>query len=178
MNVPLESLFEFIAQNFIFVAVIVGGIISMLGRLAGGSQQQQDQRGRPNQRPPQPREEKVDWREIFKQEEVKPKHEGSRQSPSPKVDPAPATVMVENDQLKRQEEMQKRYDELRQKRDEATRKGREIHDETQSSNKDRGQLDLGLNRLSNKEAMKAVVWSEVLGRPRARQPHNTFIRKR
>ncbi|MFC0473468.1 hypothetical protein ACFFHM_23900 [Halalkalibacter kiskunsagensis] len=178
---PLENLFEFIAQNFIFVAVIVGGIISMLGRLAGGGQQQ-EQRGRqnqrPNQQPNQQREEKVDWRDIFRQEEIEPEREVKRQSHSPQVESAPATITVEDDQLKRQQEIQDRYDELRQKRENATRKGREIRDEMQSSNKNHEQLDLHLNQLSNKEAMKAVVWSEVLGPPRARQPHKTFIRKR
>ncbi|WP_332690908.1 hypothetical protein [Halalkalibacter lacteus] len=174
---PLEDLFTFIADNFIFVAVIVGGIISMLGRLAGGGQQQQDQRsGRQSQRPSQPREEKVDWREIFKQEEMESEREPSRHSPN--TETAPVIVTAESDQVKRQQELQDRYDELRQKREKITRKGRELRDEAPSLDKDREQLDLGLNRLSNKEAMKAVVWSEVLGRPRARQPHNTFIRKR
>ncbi|WP_332632156.1 hypothetical protein [Halalkalibacter flavus] len=172
---PLESLLEFIAQNFIFVAVIVGGLISMLGRMTGAGQQHQDNRGAgQRQRPPQqPQEEKVDWREIFKQEEMEPERGRNRQEP--KVEQVQVTVPSEREQL--QQEIQNRYDELRQKREKASQRDREVRSETEVTHHSDG-LDLGLNRLSNKEAMKAVVWSEVLGRPRARQPHNTFSRRR
>ncbi|KHF41888.1 hypothetical protein [Halalkalibacter okhensis] len=173
---PLERLFDFIVQNFVFVAVVVGGIISMLGRMSGAGQQQQENRGtgqrqRQPQRQPQPQEEKVDWREIFKQEEVEPERVPARQES--KMDQV--TVPVEKELL--QQELQDRYDELRQKREKTLKRGLETKSETEATNQSGG-LDLRLNRLSNKEAMKAVVWSEVLGPPRGRQPHNTFSRKR
>ncbi|MDT8861789.1 hypothetical protein N0O92_16370 [Alkalihalobacillus sp. MEB130] len=174
---PLENLLEFIAQNFIFVAVLIGGLISMFGRMAGGGQEQQEKRRNTNQRPrqPQQQEEQVDWRDIFKQEEMKPE---------PQPQPVQAQT-IEQPQLDvplerdlREQELRDRYDELRKKREKNPEWNRKKREETTKVSRDREGLDLQLNRLSNQEAMKAVVWSEILGRPRARQPHNTFARKR
>ncbi|GAE33394.1 hypothetical protein [Halalkalibacter akibai] len=166
----IEQLFDFIAQNFIFVAVIIGGIISMLGRLSGAGQGQQEQGGqRTNQQPRRQQEEQVDWREIFKQEE--------RETSKPIE--TQQEVYFEDPTVSRQQELQTQYEEMQRKREKSSRKVKELR-KTTSQNEvyEKRGLDLQLSQLSNREAMKGVVWAEVLGRPRAKQPHSTFVRKR
>jgi hypothetical protein len=169
----LDQLIEFIAQNFIFVAVVIGGLISMLGRMAGAGQQ--DQRGQRSQPPRHQQEEQVDWREIFKQEGAPLPEE--RSTPT-KIEPA-SSVTFEESTLTRQQELQNQFEEMRRKREASSRKIKELRKEKQpSDSRKKEAFDLQLNQLSNKEAMKGVVWAEVLGRPRARQPHATFMKKR
>ncbi|GAE26973.1 hypothetical protein JCM9140_3083 [Halalkalibacter wakoensis JCM 9140] len=169
---PLENLLEFIVQNFIFVAVVIGGLISMFGRMAGAGQQQQEKRGNAGERTrqPQTQDDQVDWRDIFKQEEIEPASPGQIQ--------VETTHLDRTDEIAdRQQQIKDQYDQLRKKRKETSYKASELRSDTETPSK-KGGLDLHLNRLTNEEAMKAVVWAEVLGRPRARQPHNTFSKRR
>ncbi|MFC0558037.1 hypothetical protein [Halalkalibacter alkalisediminis] len=173
----LEQIFDLIANNFIFVAVVIGGLISMFGRLAGAGQQQQEQRQNRPQRAgqPQQQQETVDWREIFKQEEIEP--EPTEKRASTRVETT-QQASFEEGIVSRQQELQNQYEEMQRKREVSSRKNREIRKETVDLLEKKDKLDLHLNHLSNKEAMKAVVWAEVLGRPRSRQPHPTFMKKR
>ncbi len=187
----MESLMEFIVQNIFFVVIVIGGLISLFNRMSGNGQEEQKKQQR--QQRPEQRQAKVDWREIFKQEEADTKpdrpreptfssssQEGSRDSSSsttPQFDRGGI-----DDLLGEQQQLQDRYEEARLRKEQTTRRIREERTHhsflDEKSNRSSGSLDLQLNRLSNKEAMKAVVWSEVLGRPRGRQPHSTFARKR
>lgn len=189
----MDVLIEFIVQNIFFVAIVIGGLISMFNRMSGNGQQEEQKRSQRQQRPVQ-KQEKVDWREIFRQEEAdtkparprQPTFAGSAQSEEEVSRQAtPVATQVENGMdnvLGEQQELQERYEQARLRKEEASRKirqertneGRSDGEHSRTS----GSLDLQLNRLSSTEAMKAVVWAEVLGRPRARQPHSTFARKR
>lgn len=179
----MESIIEFIFANFVFVAVIIGGLLSLFSRMANSGQQQEQQQRR--QQHPGQNQEKVDWREIFRQEEGEsgpsqprqPTYVGPRQSEGARSTTSPTASQVESgmNDLLNEQQLQNHYEEARRRKEKVARRTREQVNEHDRTG---GSLDLHLNRLSNKEAMKAVVWAEVLGRPRARQPHNTFARKR
>ncbi|WP_227934927.1 hypothetical protein [Alkalihalobacillus deserti] len=172
----LDQIFDLITENFIFVALLIGGLISMFGRLTGAGQQQEQRPSRP-QRSDAPQQEKVDWREIFKQEEVDP--EPVQRRTSTNIEPPTQHVSFEEGVVGRQQELQNQYEEMQRKREVSSRKSKEIRKEASTSELEKkDKLDLHLNNLSNKEAMKAVVWAEVLGPPRSRQPHATFVKKR
>ncbi|MCM3712829.1 hypothetical protein M3202_01925 [Alkalihalobacillus oceani] len=180
----MENLLSLIFENIFLVLIIIGGIISFLGRLGGNQNEQQRQKSRPQQQRsgrPQQGQGKIDWREIFQQEEAKPERprrstyagpsgleeEQPRQTAEVQFESPIAEIEEEQRQLK------KRYEEARRRQQRAAEAARSSEQTPQN-----GQLDLQLNRLSNNEAMKAVVWAEVLGQPRARKPHQTFQRPR
>ncbi|MCM3761506.1 hypothetical protein M3212_11995 [Alkalihalobacillus oceani] len=181
----MENLLEFIFNNIFLVLIIIGGIISFLNRLGGNQNEQQRQKSRPQQRSgrPQQGQGKIDWREIFQQEEAEPERprrstyagpdglgeEQPRQTAEVQFESPVAEIEEEQRQLK------KRYEEARRRQQRAAESARNSQQTPQRANE---KLDLQLNRLSNNEAMKAVVWAEVLGQPRARKPHQTFQRPR
>ncbi|ARK29326.1 hypothetical protein BkAM31D_05350 [Halalkalibacter krulwichiae] len=173
----LDQIIDLIMQNIVFIAVVIGGLISMFGRLSGANQQEsQDQRKRRPHSPPlnEQREEQVDWREIFKQEEREPEPQPTQTAKS--IEPSLSTVSEEVSS--RQQQLQEQYEEMRRKRERSSRQTKEIRNVPKTEVTSDDKLDLGLNRLSNKEAMKAVVWAEVLGSPRAKRPHPTFSKRR
>ncbi|WP_088102518.1 hypothetical protein [Halalkalibacter urbisdiaboli] len=161
----LEQIFEFIMSNLFLVVLIVGGLLSFFKRAAqGGEAQQGKQMGWPGR---EEQQSEVDWKEIFKQEEP---IEQKRQEPEiVRFEPVETPeVQTENEKLYEQlQEMRKRREQV-EDNVEGSKPSKRVNEQK------RERLDLHLNRLSNKEAMKAVVWAEVLGKPRSRQPHQSF----
>lgn len=172
---------DFILENLFFVAIVIGGLFSFFSRMANGEQEQEKRGGRPQRTGQAQRtgenQGKMDWREIFFEEEVK--SDTPRKLPN---NPTFEDVQVTNDQdLLEVDLYRERVEaERNKKRAEKLLEEQRLKNSSKLEEQRRREkgLELHLDRLSNQEAMKAVVWSEVLGRPRARQPHNTFIRKR
>jgi hypothetical protein len=181
----VESLFDFIFSNLFFVILVIGGIMSFFNRMSRGGEEgeQQNRPGRQPQPPPgqrqQRQEEQVDWREIFKQEQPQARTEQDR--PEPRFEERPVSFEPVSQQkevaegVDRQQELYDRYERLKDKKREAVNQfERMVPQKPVEGSEKRSKLDLELNRLSNKEAMKAVVWAEVLGKPRGKNPHQTF----
>lgn len=168
----MEGILEFLAGNLFLVIFIIGGLFSFFGRMNKGEQSDENS---PSKKAARPNTGKVDWREIFKQEETTswPGSEQPKDQPSVEKTEVYFDIPEEtNEQEDRQEKMAQKYRESKQY----------IEDRQRSPILEneigrKASLDLQLNRLSNQEAMKAVVWSEVLGRPRGKQPHQTFVKK-
>ncbi|MBP3951300.1 hypothetical protein [Bacillus suaedae] len=168
----MEGILDLILGNLVPVIIVIGGLFSFFGRMSKGEQSDENS---PSKKPARPNTGKVDWREIFKQEETTswPGSEQPKdQPPAEKTEVYFDIPEIKDEQEDRQEKMAQKYRETKQY----------IEDRQRSPILDneigrKAPLDLQLNRLSNQEAMKAVVWSEVLGRPRGKQPHQTFVRK-
>ncbi len=84
----------------------------------------------------------------------------------------------EEEMVQNASELQERYEEMMKKKRIAKKKAMQIEPSLLSTETPKRSLDLKLNQLGQKEAMKAVVWAEVLGRPRSRQTHQAFQRSR
>lgn len=184
----MESLFELIMSNLFFVIIVIGGIISFFNRMSSGgeSEERQQRQERPAQRGQQAQgrqrqqEETVDWREIFKQEQPSQPEATNQETVRPvsfePVSDAPEEVSKGVD---RQQELYDRYERLKDKKRDAVKRLEDtVMPAPSKTSQNRSKLDLQLNRLSNQEAMKAVVWAEVLGKPRGKNPHQTFIQSK
>ncbi|WP_017728392.1 hypothetical protein [Halalkalibacterium ligniniphilum] len=185
----MEALFEFIMANLFFFLLIIGGLYSFFTRMANGGEEQQKKRGQQQQRPrqgqnnqsPRREEQEIDWREIFRQEAAEPERNPHPQSTAQaeRYEFEPPSVGDQELQasINKQQALYDRYEEAKEKKQETSRQLSDkvsSFDRAISKDKKRDSLDLNLNNLSNKEVMKAVVWAEVLGRPRSRNPHQSF----
>ncbi|MFA9455850.1 hypothetical protein ACERJO_03680 [Halalkalibacter sp. AB-rgal2] len=174
------NVFDLFSSLLPFI-IIVGGLISFFGRMTKENNEKQQQQQRQQTSPGQPQQEpkaetanekQIDWRDLFNTDEFEQK------TSWPGSEPVKASEdEQQNSDLKQEQERQR---EKKRKLDERLKKIRK-RSSAQSGEpvaSESNGLNLQFDQISNKEAMKGVVWAEVLGRPRARQPHQTFVRNR
>ncbi|MBU8905662.1 hypothetical protein [Desertibacillus haloalkaliphilus] len=170
----LDALLDFIFQNIFLIVLLAGSLLSFLGRKEEANKQK-----RPSEQREQ--EQEIDWKEIFKQEapeEQKPtaapprnEHESEARGYHAEA-PAPS---LEEDQA--QKDIFERYEKMKRKKQEVKetlenlKKPEVSEDKVQPS----AQLDLNFKTITKEDAKKGVIWSEVLGSPRARNPHRAFM---
>ncbi len=152
-------------------------------REAGNSEERPERPQRQQQAGEVQQEERVDWREIFKQEQP-PSPEPERAQPTFEERPKPVSFEPINQReevsgvVDRQQELHDRYEGLKNKRNDRILAARNEIGSSTDKERSSSKLDLELNRLSNKEAMKAIVFAEVLGKPRGKNPHQSFMQSR
>ncbi|TSB46763.1 hypothetical protein [Alkalicoccobacillus porphyridii] len=173
------SLFEMIFNNPLLMIAIIFGLVSLFGRMSKGSQSQDTNRDQQRQqrRPTTEGQEEgqVDWREIFRQEEQTPEPEPKREPvESTSYSPTPSQATHERDEL------YDRLDEMKRKKREAQEKvAAQLISPTQKKTQTIEADDqYDLTNVTGKEAMRAVVWAEILGNPRSRNPHKAFASNR
>lgn len=175
----MEGLFQFFAESpfilFIIIAALLGFFRS--GNAGKEQQQRQPQRGQQGQQrsAPDKQEQKIDWKEIFQQESrpTEPQPTASRSQ-----DMAEETSSNEVS-LSRQTdaeihnastELQERYEKLQERQEQAKRRTASL-DNSPYARKDNIQktkpkVQLDFSNISRDEAVKGVVWAEILGKPK------------
>lgn len=176
----MADLFQLILANPLLLIILIGGLISVFSRMAQSSQQQQgneegqgqaenqQQRQRPVQMEPRRQSgSEIKWEDYFPAESAPPVQQGSRTS---ETEDSSVSANVQKQQ------------ELYERHKKAKAKAKELQDSLEigaiadlggvtESNRDdtkKDGLDMNFNQLSGKEAMRAVVWSEILGPPKGR----------
>ncbi|WP_096201310.1 hypothetical protein [Bacillus sp. FJAT-45350] len=174
---PLEAISDFIFGNLFFILLILGALFNFFMR---GEKKEES----PQRRQRRPAEDQVDWKEIFKQEGSQTNQEQSspsqvRPERTEVSSPSELSQHVEAIEQRRAELLQKK-EEIRLKRNDISKGNIEESSPIFSNEIGRKSSSLGLNfnKITNEEAMKGVIWSEVLGKPRAQRPHNSNNRFR
>ncbi|UOE95669.1 hypothetical protein [Alkalihalobacillus sp. LMS39] len=162
--------------NPIWLIIILGALWNLFSRSAEQKKEQQPKK------PQQQEQEKrnIDWEEIFTQAEQQPQQENSRPAPlQPTIDTETITQHVEDKrtELQKERDILKKKQELLQKKAEAgltfmNDPIRQSPIESREIGKPPS-LQLHFSELTREDAMKAVVWSEVLGKPKAKQPRRS-----
>lgn len=165
-----DNLFQFIMQNLFFFLLIVGGIISILQRARGEEEekkkQQQRQRQRQQGRPQG--EQKVDWEEIFRQEG----RQGPQKPQPVQAERIPSQVNKATPIDERRNEIYEKIEQARKQREKAEKRINRTNDSPifdGDITKEKAKLDLDFKNVSAEEAMKGVIWSEILSKPKARR---------
>ncbi|UCZ54495.1 hypothetical protein LGQ02_06960 [Bacillus shivajii] len=172
-------------DNPLILFFIIAAILSFFQGLGGDKKQEDKRPNRPQNRPQQSghqqKEEEVDWREIFKQEQpsVEERHEKTRQptverESVSKHEPAKELEKANND-------LSDRYEALKKRKEEALKQVKKVDkspitegDITKKTSK----VELDFSKVSRDEAIKGIVWSEILGKPRSRRPRETFTNRK
>lgn len=180
----MGSFIEAILGNPFLLIIIIGALLSFFR----GANQQQAQKGsgkpaRGNQTGDQG---EIDWREIFRQEQAPVE---DQQEPSRANDPytstrreetytARTTTIEERNPSSYENELDKSSKELYEKYEEAKRRkakafeSAEKYDDSPIFSQDltkSSSVKLNFNNISREEAIKGIVWSEILGKPKARK---------
>ncbi|GAE30669.1 hypothetical protein [Halalkalibacter hemicellulosilyticus] len=172
------NIIELIMSNLLPFIIIVGGLISFFGRMTKENNEKQQRQQMPagqqqeETKAETTNEKQIDWRDLFNTDEFEQK------TSWPGSEPVKASeVEQQNSDLKQEQEKQREKKRKLDERLKEIRKRSSAQSEQPVASESNG-LNLQFDQISNKEAMKGVVWAEVLGRPRARQPHQTFVRNR
>ncbi|SDI85658.1 hypothetical protein [Alteribacillus bidgolensis] len=178
----MEAIFELLMNNFLFIALLIGGLISVFNR----NKQQEEANKKTKQEDTNRKE--IDWKTIFQQESDPNDVPGQRRPTKPVPEAEAELVKPENQEIsKKHEQYKERIEELRKKRETAEEKMKNIEASPvfeegigdvpiaqQSGNISRSRFAT----ISRKEAINGIIWSEILSEPKARRPHvNNFHRK-
>lgn len=163
----MEDLLRLITSNPILLFLVIGAILSFLQR---GKEQE---RQRETRKPGAPasnekRQDEIDWREIFRQE--------SQTEPAPRKQPEPVQIQ----EVSRSNELLERYEKVKRNRDsqkksELAAKNSPIYKDDITASE---RIQLDFSNISKEEAVKGVIWSEILGKPRAKGSYRPSLNSR
>ncbi|WP_416149316.1 hypothetical protein ACM26V_24205 [Salipaludibacillus sp. HK11] len=173
----MEGLFELITESPLLLFFIIAAIISFF-RSRGGEQQEK-QSGEPSQerQSSQPKQQTrkqgspdigVDWKDIFRQEtdptERQPSASRQSRSESP-VSSFPNDAEEELNQSNR--ELHERYERIKNQKESTIETSPIFNNDLTLQKKDK--INLDFSQVSKNDAIKGVIWSEILGKPKARR---------
>ncbi|SDH47645.1 hypothetical protein SAMN05192534_10644 [Alteribacillus persepolensis] len=178
----MEAILELVLSNIFWIALLVGGLISVFNRNKDQGEQQQ---GREQRKPQDERE--IDWKSIFQQEDDTKTDQRRPTTPVPEAASQPAETMKNEQTSQAHEQYQQQMEELRQRKLEAEEKIKNIDtsvvtdagignssSESSSSNESHASRVLA---MSKRDVMNGVIWSEVLGEPKARRLQKKAVSK-
>lgn len=161
----MESLLEVIFGNAAVLFLVIGAIVSFFNKKSTVDEKSKETQTK--QKQPKKTEE-IDWKQIFRHEENTPTEHTEKEVLS--FD-QPHEVSSPNEYMKK-------YEEVKQKnsRSKVVDSRSPIYkDDVTRSKPD---LEIDFSNISKHDAMKGVIWAEVLGRPRAQNRHRSFANQR
>ncbi|WP_216830054.1 hypothetical protein [Alkalihalobacterium elongatum] len=170
------NILDFLLGNIFFVILILGALWNFFSRQAE-SKKEAEQGKRPQ------REQEIDWKEIFRQEQApveRDKPTVAREvEPSfePSFEPIHKEVVTTSDRRTEMEKLRNQLEEKRKKLkkvEHATNAA--ISDSPITSNeigRKKPKLELDFQNISQQDAMKGIIWSEILGKPRATRSYSS-----
>ncbi|WP_026689199.1 hypothetical protein [Alteribacter aurantiacus] len=196
----MEGLINLLLNNPLLLLFAIFGLISLFGGAGAAKKGDQNQRQRPQQRQqggqPAKEERDIDWKQIFGVEEEEqydrkqPRAESdtykaprSLGESEPKPDQYAADQQGRRELAQTNDDLNDRYEEMKRRKQEAKRRSSKIDDESPIFQKDitrKEKVELDFSSISREDAVKGVVWSEILGPPRSRNPRrqNSYGRRR
>ncbi len=174
----MEGIIEFLFGNLFFLLLILGALFNFFIR-AGKKEEP------PPKKRPQRAEEEIDWREIFRQEQAQTEQERKQSAPPVRMEKIPhvgdSSVDISVPTVHEYStEIERKRQELAQKRKQLENRPIDVSEQspifTNEIGKRRSALQMEFNQLTNEDAKRGVIWAEVLGKPRAKRPHETFYK--
>ncbi|QOY36186.1 hypothetical protein AWH56_000365 [Anaerobacillus isosaccharinicus] len=174
----MEQLLDLIFGNPLLLFLIIGAFLSFLKR--GKEEEAQRETRKPGapraQGRPENQRNEVDWREIFQQE--------AQTNSAPQKSREQSYTYTEEQtsmEVNRSRELLEKYEKAKLRKEKAGQKARQsltnspiYKDDLTASNK----VSLDFSSISRDEAIKGVVWSEILGKPRAKGSYRPTLNTR
>lgn len=161
----MGDLLELILGNSFLMIVIIGAIFKFL-QAKGGAEETAKKANETTQQAKRKKDE-VDWKQIFGLEE------------NTEVKEAKKTKIKKESPRKNVNQYMEKYEEVRRK--ELNTKRKENHQSPiykDDITKSKNGLDIDFANITKHEAMKGVIWAEVLGKPRAKNRHRSIGNQR
>lgn len=171
----MEAIFQFLSESPIILFFIIAALLSFF---RGGAKKEEQQQGQPQRKPAtDKRKQEVDWKEIFRQEEQPannfpqdPQAENrSNESRSTSVSRSEVDADIGN----ASNELQERYDRIQERKKQAMKKAGGMDGSpiarSENARVSKPKIRLDFSSVSRDEAVKGVVWAEILGKPKGRR---------
>ncbi len=162
----MEDLLRAITSNPILLFLIIGAILSFLqkGKEEQAKRETQNRGGSTGEG----KQVEIDWQEIFRQEEKTEPKPSSQTDTTYTYTEERATASM--DGINRSNELLEKYEKAKQNKKAAENIGANLKDspiykDDLTASKE---VKLDFSNISKEEAIKGVVWSEILGKPRAK----------
>lgn len=174
----MQQLLDLIFGNPLLLFLIIGAFLSFLKR--GKEEEAQRETRKPGapraQGRPENQRNEVDWREIFQQEA------GTDSAPKKAREQSYTYREETTTEVNRSQELLEKYEKAKLRKEKAEQnvsrqslKNSPIYkDDITASNK----VSLDFSSISRDEAIKGVVWSEILGKPRAKGSYRPTLNTR
>ncbi|WNF37716.1 hypothetical protein RJD24_04440 [Bacillaceae bacterium IKA-2] len=174
----MEDLLKIVTGNPILLFIIIGALLSFIKR---GKEKEANQE---SQKPGAPETEEtpnaeIDWRDIFRQEEKPvPVSKSERgQSYTYTEQSVPSSVAGSN---RVGNELLEKYEKAKRNKEAA-----KIYEPNLGNSPiykgdiaAQAEVKLDFSRITKEEAIKGVVWAEILGKPRSKNPHRPTLNTR
>ncbi len=173
----MNQLLDLIFANPFLVILIVGAIFSYLKR---GNEQEARREARKTVPKAEPVSEEsnqeVDWREIFRQEEAP-------QPPTRKEEPVQSYSYHEqpsvSEDVQRRNELLEKYEKAKRNKEAAKQiERKQIQSPVYAGDLTATKVQLDFSKLTKEDAIKGVIWSEVLGKPRSKGSYRPSLNTR
>ncbi|MDQ0254354.1 hypothetical protein J2S74_001729 [Evansella vedderi] len=168
------GLIEALLGNPLLLFFVIAALLSLFRNAGGNNQEEQKRSRRPASGRNTQGQDEVDWREIFQQEQqpAKPSPlEETRTASRETVEETysiPESVAKEQDKANR--ELQERYEQVQRRKKLAMEMADKQQDSPIYSNDiSNSKVHLNFKKISREEAIKGIIWSEILGKPKARK---------
>ncbi|MCD8501252.1 MAG: hypothetical protein LRY71_05670 [Bacillaceae bacterium] len=159
----MRDLLDIILGNSFLMVVIIGAIFKFLK--AKGEAEETQKKASEKAQPNQKKKDEVDWKQIFGLEEVFEEQ---------KVPEKPKTKKESSPKLTNQ--YIEKYDEVkRQNRGTKKKENDQSPIYKDDITKAKNELDIDFSKITKHDAMKGVIWAEVLGKPRAKNRHRSYV---
>ncbi|MBD7935807.1 MULTISPECIES: hypothetical protein [Cytobacillus] len=166
---------DFLLENPLLLIFLIGIITSLFGKKV--NDQQPDKQKQPRGMSVEEQEEarRQMMQDAEKQEEVPPVYDRNEEKLKRYAKDIVQEASVEVSDRKK--EAEERLADLRKQKAEAQKRASAFLSATKNKDVANNKVDQPSMRVSNKQLVDAVVWSEILGQPRSRNPHRTMKRK-
>ncbi|SER70559.1 hypothetical protein [Salipaludibacillus aurantiacus] len=179
----MEGLFNLLLESPLLLFFIIAAILSFIQGRGRGAEEENKGPRRPQQQrdqsPPEParRENEVDWKDIFRQEErpTQPQPTVTRGGENQREAERRVSSLprdAEQELSKSNRELHERYEKIQSRKKRASEQAGKIDNSPifegdLTRRKEKVRLDF--SNVSREEAVKGVIWSEILGKPKARR---------
>ncbi|OIJ16692.1 hypothetical protein BKP37_05535 [Anaerobacillus alkalilacustris] len=175
----MEDLLRYITANPFLLFLIIGAILSFFQK---GKEQEKKKQPNKTNRPAGTGRQEVDWREIFRQE-IEPNTVPQKQRKETYTINDVQEPKHSLDEVNQGNKILEKYEQTKRKKETAKRYERKLKDSpiSQGDITAQNQVKLDFSNISREDAIKGVVWSEILGKPRAKgsyRPSLNTIRKK
>ncbi|RKL68672.1 hypothetical protein CR203_01060 [Salipaludibacillus neizhouensis] len=169
----MEGIFQLLQESPLILFFIIAALISFFRGSAKKNAPEQGQSQHKSET--DNRKQEVDWKDIFRQEERSADNypqERQAEDHSNDSDSRSASLSEVDAEIgTASHELQERYNRLQERKKQAMKRAGEVDDSAigRPGNVRSPKVRLDFSRVSGNDAVKGVIWAEILGKPKGRR---------
>ncbi|MBU9712057.1 hypothetical protein [Evansella tamaricis] len=170
----MQGLFDLFGNNPLILFFVIAAILSLLQGRGGKKDTTNTSSPRRQTTTTTQRQDEVDWREIFRQEQDPSDQRNQQESTAPNtIHSYELDSSLESEVEKSNRELNERYEQVKKRKERALEQAKTLENSPilngDISNDSISNVRLDFSKISREEAVKGIIWSEILGKPKSRK---------